>query len=96
MTLEDNQAEMRERVANRARPRRKRIKQPKPGFKQPKPPDPRTLFRTTALDLVAAGRRSLAARVHPDVPGGSGEAMTRVNQVADWLEGLARRRRMSL
>ncbi len=41
------------------------------------------------LQIVVAGRRALAARLHPDV-GGDLEAMKRVNLTADFLEQQAR------
>lgn len=38
-----------------------------------------------AAEIVAAGRRALALRHHPD-RGGDAEKMVRVNASADWLE----------
>jgi hypothetical protein len=42
-------------------------------------PDPRIVE-----DIIAAGQRSIARRVHPDI-GGSHEAMLAVRTAADWL-----------
>jgi hypothetical protein len=48
-------------------------------------------LRAVAVALVAAGRRALALRCHPDRPGGSEGQMVEVNAIADWLEGQAAR-----
>jgi len=42
------------------------------------------------LQIVAAGRQSLARRLHPDTGGGDLELMKRVNVGADYLEAQAR------
>lgn len=42
-------------------------------------------------DVINAGRRALAARHHPDLPGGDGERMKLINSAADWLLGESRR-----
>jgi hypothetical protein len=39
-------------------------------------------------ELLAAGRRALAHRQHPDRPGGDASAMVAANATADWLETL--------
>jgi len=47
-------------------------------------PDPQV-----ARDLIAAGRRVLAAKYHPDAGGGH-EVMVAINLAADWLEAQVR------
>lgn len=41
-------------------------------------------------DIIARGQRSLARTAHPDVSGGSHEAMLAVRSAADWLYEQAR------
>jgi hypothetical protein len=50
------------------------------------------LHREIALQLVDAGYKALATRLHPD-HGGSKEAMARLNRVRDELKGVAGSRR---
>lgn len=39
-----------------------------------------------AAEIVAAGRRQLASKYHPDRPGGDADRMTGVNATGDFLE----------
>jgi hypothetical protein len=41
--------------------------------------------RTTVEEIIGAGLRVLAKRHHPDVTGGDGEEMKRINLAASWL-----------
>ena len=50
------------------------------------------LHRELALELITAGYRALATRLHPD-QGGSRDAMRRLNRVRDDLKSLATTRR---
>jgi hypothetical protein len=54
-------------------------------------PDPRVVE-----DLIACGQRSLARSAHPNVKGGSHEAMLAVQVAADWLYAQARELRCLL
>ncbi len=47
----------------------------------------RELVRELGLQLIKIGYRVLAAKLHPDKPGGSNEAMARLNKVKSILEG---------
>jgi hypothetical protein len=48
----------------------------------------RELVRELGLQLIKIGYRILAEKLHPDKPGGSTEAMTRLNRVKFMLEGV--------
>jgi hypothetical protein len=50
----------------------------------------RVLHRESALELIAVGFKTQAARLHPD-RGGSTEAMTRLNRVRDVLNRIVRK-----
>ena len=45
------------------------------------------MVRNLALQLINIGYRALAAKLHPDKPGGSTEAMSRLNKVKALLQG---------
>ena len=51
------------------------------------------LHRELAEELVDIGYRALATRLHPDVRGGSKDAMMRLNRVRDELKQIAQTRR---
>jgi hypothetical protein len=51
------------------------------------------LHREIALELIDVGFKALATRLHPDRPGGSKEAMARLNRVRNELKGVAETRR---
>lgn len=51
------------------------------------------LHREMALQLIDVGFKALATRLHPDHPGGSKEAMSRLNRVRQELKGVAETRR---
>lgn len=51
------------------------------------------LHRELAEELVDIGYRALATRLHPDVRGGSRDAMARLNRVRDELKQIAQTRR---
>lgn len=54
--------------------------------------DERDLHRQLALDLIDAGYRALAPKLHPDIAG-SNRAMARLNRVRDELRHVAKTRR---
>jgi hypothetical protein len=49
----------------------------------------RTIQRELALQLIDIGYRALSTKLHPDKPGGSREAMARLNTVRDRLKNSA-------
>ena len=51
----------------------------------------RKVDREIALQLVDEGYKALAVKFHPDKPGGTTEAMARLNKARVWLKGWARR-----
>jgi hypothetical protein len=77
---------LRDELARRRRFRRER--------EDPTPPPVMALPERASLDvareIIAAGRRQLAHKAHPDA-GGTTEAMTSVNVTADWLIELIER-----
>jgi hypothetical protein len=86
-------AEARRRAARQARKdsrRRSYRTQRQERTSAPEPRIPEAVDADTCRKLIAAGKRSLAMRLHPDAGGDTG-AMQRVNVVADWLEQQAER-----
>jgi hypothetical protein len=51
------------------------------------------LHRELAEQLIDTGYRAMATRLHPDVRGGSKDAMARLNRVRDELKSIAQSRR---
>jgi len=76
------------RTANGERRHQRQEHQRRP-FTQPSANLPAGITPDVLLNLIAAGRQTLAKRLHPDA-GGDLEQMKRVNVAADFLEQQAR------
>lgn len=83
------QAEVLDREARANRRHQRRQDQQRRSFTQPSANLPAGITPDVLLSLIAAGRQTLAKRLHPDA-GGDVEAMKRVNIAADFLEQQAR------
>ena len=76
------------RTANGERRHQRQEQQRRP-FTQPSANLPAGITPDVILNIIAAGRQTLAKRLHPDA-GGDVQAMKRVNVAADFLEQQAR------
>jgi len=83
------QAEVLDREAQANRRQQRRQEQQRRPFTPPSANLPAGITPDVILNIIAAGRQTLAKRLHPDA-GGDVEAMKRVNVAADFLEQQAR------